>query len=215
MQQQEIRSSNPRGNGHRRLLNCKTTRLPHQSPKQLLRNNEPLRLPPHRITALAGTYTEEESARLKTADVVVAVFLNKDKFLAEKRKPNEKIDPGIVCLPGGHVEPGETRGHALKREMQEELNVKIDKAKFMKNSCWTASNGEKQNVHYYLILAHEGKPTCRAAEKLSWTENIEMLDIEIDRQAVEQARAMLRQQSHASTPTIKPQNSNIKPVWKQ
>jgi 8-oxo-dGTP pyrophosphatase MutT (NUDIX family) len=128
-------------------------------------------------------------------DVVVAVVLDKDKFLVEKRKPNEKIDPGIVCLPGGHVEAREAKHHALAREMKEELNIKIKKARFMKKSFWMASNGEKQNVYYYLVLAYEGNPMCRAAEKLSWIENTGMLDIEIDRQAVIEARAILKKET--------------------
>jgi 8-oxo-dGTP pyrophosphatase MutT (NUDIX family) len=128
-------------------------------------------------------------------DVVVAIILDKSKFLAEKRKANERIDPRIICLPGGHVEPKEAKDDALAREMKEELNINIKKARLIKRSNWVASNGEKQNVHYYLVLAYEGKPICRTAEKLLWTENTGMLDIETDRQAVEEGRATLQQET--------------------
>jgi 8-oxo-dGTP diphosphatase len=107
--------------------------------------------------------------------------LDKGKFLAEKRKANERIDPGIVCLPGGHVEPKETRDSALMREMKEELNAEVKKLKLIKRSSWVASNGERQNIHYYLVLAYEGKPICRAAEEILWLENTGELDIEADR----------------------------------
>jgi len=135
-----------------------------------------------------------EDRKLKTVDVVVGIILNEGKFLAEKRKPNEPIDPGIMCLPGGHVDPGEAFEHALTREMKEELNIEVKKAKFIKRASWAASNGEKQNVHYYLILDYEGKVECRTAESVFWKGNTRVLDIEIDRQAVKESRAMLRRQ---------------------
>lgn len=131
---------------------------------------------------------------LETVDVVVGVILNEGRFLAEKRKPNEPIDPGITCLPGGHVEPGETHEHALTREMKEELNIEVKKAKFIRKSSWTTSNGEKQNVYYYVVLEHEGNPECRTAEYVFWKRNIRELDIEIDRQAVKESRVMLRRE---------------------
>lgn len=114
--------------------------------------------------------------------------------MAEKRKRNELIDPGIACLPGGHVEPGETFEHALTREMKEELNIEVQKAKFIKRASWAASNGEKQNVHYYLILDYEGNLECRTAEYVFWKRKTRELDIEIDRQAVKESRAILRRQ---------------------
>lgn len=48
-------------------------------------------------------------------EVVVAIILSGNKFLAERRRLDETIDPGIVCLPAGHVEPNESLEEALKR----------------------------------------------------------------------------------------------------
>jgi 8-oxo-dGTP pyrophosphatase MutT (NUDIX family) len=123
----------------------------------------------------------QESTSLGTVDVVDAVILDKGKFLAEKRKANERIDSEIVCLLEGHVEPKETKDSALMREMKEELNAEVKKLKLIKRSSWVASNGERQNVHYFLVLAYEGKPICRAAEEILWRENNGELDIETDR----------------------------------
>ena len=125
-------------------------------------------------------------------DVVVGVVFCRGRFLAEKRKANEKIDPGIVCLPGGHVEPEETRDSALMREMKEEIGIEVEKLRFIKRSSWMASNGERQNVHYYLVVEYKGKPICREAEDILWIENVDQLDVEIDRQAVREGRAMFR-----------------------
>jgi len=134
----------------------------------------------------------QEDADLGTVDVVVGVVFCRGKFFAEKRKANEKIDTGIVCLPGGHVEPKETRDSALIREMKEELSIEVKKLRFIKRSSWIASDGERQNVYYYLVLEYKGKPVCREAEDMLWIENVDQLDVEIDRQAVEEGRAVLR-----------------------
>jgi len=122
---------------------------------------------------------------LKFVDIVSGILLKGKKFLIEKRKINEKIDPGLTCFPSGHVEPFESKENALKREMKEELNIKVKKIKFIKKDFWTASNGENQNLYYYLILEYEGKPECKTAKELIWTENIKDLDAEVDRKVIE------------------------------
>jgi len=131
---------------------------------------------------------------MQRVDVVVGIIFHEREFLAEKRKKSDKIDPGIVSLPGGHVEPGETRKVALIREMKEELNIEVKKTRFIKKSRWVASNGERQNVYYFLILDYEGKPVRRTAQRILWLEEMEELDIDIDRQAVEKGKAVFQQE---------------------
>ena len=131
---------------------------------------------------------------MQRVDVVVGIIFHERKFLAEKRKKSDKIDPGIVSLPGGHVEPGESRNAALMREMKEELNIVVKRTRFVQKSRWVASNGERQNVYYFLILDYEGKPVRRTAQRILWIEEMEELDIDIDRQAVEKGRIMFQQE---------------------
>ena len=131
---------------------------------------------------------------MQRVDVVVGIIFHERKFLAEKRKKSDKIDPGIVSLPGGHVEPGESRKAALMREMKEELNIVVKKTRFIQKSRWVASNGERQNVYYFLILDYEGKPVRRTAQRILWIEEMEELDIDIDRQAVEKGKIVNQQE---------------------
>jgi 8-oxo-dGTP diphosphatase len=131
---------------------------------------------------------------VQRVDVVVGIIFHERKFLAEKRKKSDKIDPGIVSLPGGHVEPGESRKTALIREMKEELNIVVKKTRFIQKSRWVASNGERQNVYYFLILDYEGKPVRRTAQRILWIEEMEELDIDIDRQAVEKGKIVNQQE---------------------
>jgi hypothetical protein len=66
-------------------------------------------------------------------------------------------------------------------EKKEALNAEVKRLKLIKRSLWVASNGERQNVHYCIVIAYEGKPICRAAEEILWLENNGELDIETDR----------------------------------
>jgi len=131
---------------------------------------------------------------VQRVDVVVGIIFHERKFLAEEKKKSDKIDPGIVSLPGGHVEVRETRKAALIREMKEELNIEVKKTRFIKKSRWVTSNGERQNVYYFLILDYEGKPVRRTAQRILWIEEMEELDIDIDRQAVEKGKTVFQQE---------------------
>ena len=73
--------------------------------------------------------------------VVVGIIVKGNKFLVERRRWDEEIDPGIVCLPAGHVEPKESLESALKREMMEELGIKVNEFKFVCKNFYVASNG--------------------------------------------------------------------------
>jgi len=125
---------------------------------------------------------------VKTVDVVVGIIFKDNKFLVERRKTDEKIDPGIICLPGGHVELNENKEDALKREMKEELNIEVKKSEFLKKDFWIASNGERQNVYYYLVTRYEGEPTSKTAKEIIWVESTNELDILDDRNAIEKVR---------------------------
>ena len=61
---------------------------------------------------------------MKTVRVVAAVIRSEDKIFATARGYGEF--KGQWEFPGGKIEPGETPQEALVREIQEELNVKIE-----------------------------------------------------------------------------------------
>lgn len=126
---------------------------------------------------------------LEEVDVVVGVILKGTKFLVERRRSDEKVDPGIVCLPGGHARANESMSEALKREMREELGIEVKDSRFICKNFYVASNGERQRAYCFLITDYEGKPICKSAQEIFWEDNIRNLSLEIDRQTIMRLRA--------------------------
>jgi len=125
---------------------------------------------------------------LESVDVVVGIVLNGNKFLVERRRLDEKVDPGIVCLPGGHVKVNESREEALKRELREELGIKVKRLKFICKNFYIASNGERQNAYCFLVTDYEGKPVCKSAQEVFWEDKIENLSLDVDRKTITKLR---------------------------
>ena len=121
---------------------------------------------------------------MEDVDVVVGIILNGNKFLVERRRLDEKVDPGIVCLPGGHVKINESMEDALKRELREELDIEVKGSKFVCKNFYIASNGEKQNAYCFLVTDYEGKPVCKSAQEIFWENNIENLSLEVDKKTI-------------------------------
>ena len=128
---------------------------------------------------------------LEDVDVVVGIILNGNKFLVERRRLDEKIDPGIVCLPGGHVKINEGKEEALKRELREELGIEVKELKFICKNFYIASNGERQNAHCFLVTDYEGKTVCKSAQEIFWEDNIENLSLEVDRKTMMKLRELV------------------------
>lgn len=133
-----------------------------------------------------------EDNKMETVGVVVGIIINGNKFLVERRRFNEKIDPGIICLPAGHIKPNENKEDALKREMKEELDIDIKEIKYVCKNFYVASNGERQHAFCYLVTEYEGNPICKDAEEIFWEKNIDKLDLEVDKKTILKMRELFK-----------------------
>jgi len=118
------------------------------------------------------------------AECVSGVLTRNGAVLVEKRRADDEADPGLTLLPGGHVEPGESLDQALSREMREELGIRVEKTTPLHVRLYTASNGEKQRIHYFHITAWKGRILSREAETVYWESDVRTLSDAIERRIV-------------------------------
>ena len=88
-------------------------------------------------------------------DVVAAIIIKEDKFFIAQRNRNKHM--GLSWeFPGGKVEKGESFEIALKREIEEELNIEISIKKKIGEENY---KDEKINVklHYFLCSHTSGE----------------------------------------------------------
>lgn len=86
------------------------------------------------------------------------------------------------------MEPSESLEGALRREILEELGVSIEDPNLVFIGNHTASDGEQQRIHYFLITRWYGAPHSREAELINWTSDPKMLSFEVDRKALEKVQ---------------------------
>jgi len=122
--------------------------------------------------------------RKRAAECVSGVLISDGAVLVEKRRADDDADPGLVLLPGGHVEPGESLNRALKREMLEELGIRVEKITPIRVRYYTASNGERQRIRYFRINDWKGKIRSNEAESVYWESDISHLTDTIERKIV-------------------------------
>lgn len=117
----------------------------------------------------------------------VAFMLIKDRrVLAEKRKLTKKVAPGMVALPGGHVDAGETLEATLARELHEELGVAPTQVAYV---CTLAHRAEEfRKLHYFAIEQWTGELENHEAESLLWIalDELQQLNLDVDRLAVQE-----------------------------
>jgi mutator protein MutT len=130
-------------------------------------------------------FDKENFQRIVIADVVAGILMEKGKFLVEKRRDDEDADPGYVEIPGGHVEKDETLEDALRREMMEELGIRVEMAKLVQRSLYTATNGERGRIHYFHVEKWTGKIASKEAEQVYWESDVANLSIMPDRRAIQ------------------------------
>ena len=80
-------------------------------------------------------------------DVVCAIIIYQDKFLAQTAQKNNliKTDDTQYVVPGGKVEPGEALLTAVHREIKEETNLNIDVIKKL-----GATRNNKYKLHWFV-----------------------------------------------------------------
>ena len=86
--------------------------------------------------------------------VVGACITSKGKFLIVKRAAAESFMAGLEEIPSGTVDPRETLGQALKREVREETGLNVRQIrKYVNSFDYTSGSGKKTRQFNFLVDA--------------------------------------------------------------
>ncbi|EMH3447887.1 NUDIX domain-containing protein [Vibrio harveyi] len=103
---------------------------------------------------------------MEVHECVSFILVKDDEVLLETRSKDKDSDPGMIAIPGGHMEQGESQSMTLLRELDEELNIRPQR-------CWYLCSlyhptTELQLLHYYVVTDWVGDIQSLEAESVNW-----------------------------------------------
>lgn len=112
--------------------------------------------------------------------VVVAGLLRRGgQVLLCHRRADRSHYPDVWDLPGGRVEPGETLGDALTRELEEELGIV---ARLSGGNPWVTLTNQELEFHIFLVDEWHGEPNNLAPDEhdeIRWTRADGVAELEL------------------------------------
>ena len=112
---------------------------------------------------------------MKTIRVVAAVIRSEDKIFATARGYGEF--KGQWEFPGGKIEPEETPQEALVREIQEELDVKVEVGDLIDTIEYDYSSFHLSMDCFWCNVT-EGEITLKEAEDARWLSKDELYSVD-------------------------------------
>ena len=112
---------------------------------------------------------------MKTVRVVAAVIRSEDKIFATARGYGEF--KGQWEFPGGKIEPGETPQEALVREIQEELDVKIEVGDLIDTIEYDSPSFHLSMDCFWCIVT-DGVISLKDAEDARWLSKDELYSVD-------------------------------------
>ncbi|HEX7479727.1 MAG TPA: (deoxy)nucleoside triphosphate pyrophosphohydrolase [Polyangiales bacterium] len=110
----------------------------------------------------------------RTVRVVAALIESEGRYLVTQRR-SAAVLPNLWEFPGGKVEPGESDGDALRREIGERLGVEVAVAQMI---SYVGHPYENYTVDLYLyecrLLTHD--LSARGVQAFQWIRSVEFDD---------------------------------------
>ena len=101
--------------------------------------------------------------------VVAAALVDAKGHVLVQQRPAGKSHAGLWEFPGGKIEPGETPGAALVRELKEELGISVESTDLHPASfAAVPDDGRTLILLLYRCERWEGVPTPIDAHALRW-----------------------------------------------
>ncbi len=94
----------------------------------------------------------------------VGVIVEDQRFLVIRRSWTVRA-PGLVCFPGGSIEPGESAEQAVVREVAEELNLRVSNPQLI----WRSVTAWGTHLDWLVVdRVSESIPVGNPAEVAEW-----------------------------------------------
>jgi 8-oxo-dGTP diphosphatase len=126
----------------------------------------------------SGCAQERGNEGLSPAHIAVGVIFNKENKIFMALRPEDKLQGGLWEFPGGKVELGETIGQALRRELFEEVGIRVTKAEPL-----TQCDYHYQEHHVYLdvwcVLEFKGEAHGREGQSVRWVTLEELKELSV------------------------------------
>ncbi|MFA6554030.1 MAG: NUDIX hydrolase [Candidatus Paceibacterota bacterium] len=117
---------------------------------------------------------------MTTRNVSVLILYSKGKILLQKRAKTAKRFPCRWGLFGGGIEKKETPKATLKREIMEELGLKLTTPKFFKEYPYILDDvGERGDISVYFHEYSKEKLYLREGEQMKWVSLPEALNLDL------------------------------------
>ena len=117
-------------------------------------------------------------------DCVAFLLVREGRVLLERRSPLKRVVPGVLAIPGGHMEASESPEQAVRRELREELGLTASRMRYV---CTLLHRSEElRKLHYFAVTEWDGEMTAQEADGLEWAEirHADTFDLDVDRLAV-------------------------------
>ena len=112
--------------------------------------------------------------------VVAAAMIDPDGRVMVQRRPPGKAMAGLWEFPGGKIDAGELPEDALRRELEEELGIAVDKSCLAPAVFASESLGERHVLLLlYVLRKWDGVPEPRHATALKWVRPMALHGLEM------------------------------------
>ena len=98
--------------------------------------------------------------------VAVGIILRDNQVLVTRRQEGSHL-AGSWEFPGGVIHPGETAEEALRREIAEELGVRLERATLIHRQSHSYPDRDVE-LHFFLCTGVEGEPSGIEGQEARW-----------------------------------------------
>lgn len=109
--------------------------------------------------------------------VAAGILSQGDRFLVCQRRGDGPF-PHKWEFPGGKIEPGEGARAALQRELKEELDITVDKAREVFRHAHAYADGTRVELVFFDVCAYRGTPRNQVFERIAWVPAGELQEVD-------------------------------------